>query len=150
MRVHREVVVVPTRSSHEDARAAHHEHGPFVDVTSLVRGVVTRSQVQTGVVTVFVQHTSASLVIQENADPRVLDDLQRWLEKLAPEGAHYAHDDEGPDDMPAHLRASVTRLSETLPVEGGTLDLGTWQAVYLWEHRRRPHERRLVVTVLGV
>ena len=150
MRVHREVVVVPTRSSHGHARAAHHEHGPFVDVTSLVRGVVTRSQVQTGVVTVFVQHTSASLVIQENADPKVLEDLQRWLEKLAPEGAHYAHDDEGPDDMPAHLRASVTRSSETLPVEGGTLDLGTWQAVYLWEHRRRPHERRLVVTVLGV
>lgn len=149
MKVYKETLVVPTRASHGDPRVAHRQHGPFVDLTALVRGVVTRSQVQTGLVSVFVQHTSASLLLQENADPRVLDDLQRWLEKLAPEGPHYAHDDEGPDDMPAHLRASITRASETIPIEAGVLELGTWQALYLWEHRRRPHERHLIVTVLG-
>ena len=96
------------------------------------------------------RHTSASIVIQENADPAVLRDLQRWLEKLAPEDeAAYEHDAEGPDDMPAHLRSAVTRTSETIPVAHGALLLGTWQAIYLWEHRRGSHRRDVVVTVLG-
>jgi secondary thiamine-phosphate synthase enzyme len=79
----------------------------------------------------------------------VLRDLERWMSKLAPESSVYEHDDEGPDDMPGHLRSAVTRTSETIPISGGRLALGTWQALYLWEHRSRPHARRLVVTIMG-
>ena len=120
------------------------------DITSEVRGVVHESKVRTGLCSVFLRHTSASIVIQENADSAVLRDLERWLEKLAPEdeGA-YEHDAEGPDDMPAHLRSAVTRTSEAIPVADGALLLGTWQALYLWEHRRSSHRREVVVTVLG-
>jgi secondary thiamine-phosphate synthase enzyme len=120
------------------------------DVTSEVSGIVKESKVSAGLCSVFIRHTSASIVIQENADPAVLRDLERWLAKLAPEdkGA-YEHDAEGPDDMPAHLRSAVTRTSEAVPVVGGALFLGTWQAIYLWEHRRGAHLRDVVVTVLG-
>ena len=122
----------------------------LVDVSRKVQEVVAASGVVTGLCTVFVQHTSASLVIQENADPAVLRDLEKWLARIAPEDARaYEHDAEGPDDMPAHLRASVTKTSEVVPVTKGRLGLGTWQAIYLWEHRRAPHRRRLVVTVMG-
>jgi secondary thiamine-phosphate synthase enzyme len=134
----------------------HQEHlriearGPGLhDVTSPIARVVAASGVRTGMCNVFVQHTSASLVVQENADPAVRRDLQRFLARIAPESADYEHDTEGPDDMPAHLRAALTRTSETLPVAGGELALGTWQAVYLWEHRRAAHGRTLVVTVWG-
>ena len=120
------------------------------DVTDKVRRVVTEAGVGIGLCTVFVCHTSASLVIQENADPSVLRDLERWIERIAPEDARaYEHDAEGPDDMPSHLRSSVTRSSESIPVRDGTLVLGTWQAIYLWEHRRAPHRRTLVVHVTG-
>ncbi len=119
------------------------------DVTREIGARVAASGVDAGLCSVFLQHTSASLVIQENADPSVLRDLDRWMAKLAPEGPGYEHDDEGPDDMPGHLRASITRSSETIPVSGGRLLLGTWQALYVWEHRRAPHARRLVVTVQG-
>ncbi|MGO8996432.1 MAG: secondary thiamine-phosphate synthase enzyme YjbQ [Polyangiaceae bacterium] len=123
----------------------------FHDVTAQVRAVVARSGVQTGLCTVFVQHTSASLLIQENADPSVLRDLGRWLEKLAPEDSSaYEHDAEGPDDMPGHLKASITRASESVPIASGRLALGTWQAIYLVEHRAAPHERRAVVHVSGI
>jgi secondary thiamine-phosphate synthase enzyme len=111
---------------------------------------VTRAGVRTGICTVFVQHTSASLVVQENADPAVLRDLQRWADHIAPENADYEHEAEGPDDMPSHIRAAFTRTTETIPVRDGALLLGTWQAIYLWEHRRAPHRRHLVVTVVGV
>jgi secondary thiamine-phosphate synthase enzyme len=121
----------------------------FVDVTSEVARVVADSGVTTGLCTVFLRHTSASLVIQENADPAVLRDLARWMERLAPEGPGYEHDAEGPDDMPGHLRSAVTRSSESIPVTGGRLALGTWQALYLWEHRREGHRRELVVHVAG-
>nr|AYM54535.1 hypothetical protein [Racemicystis crocea] len=121
----------------------------LVDVTRDVAAVVAEARVETGLCSIFLQHTSASLLIQENADPAVLRDLARWMDKLAPEGAGYEHDDEGPDDMPGHLRSAVTRSSETIPIAGGRLALGTWQALYLWEHRRRRHTRRLVVTVMG-
>ena len=97
----------------------------------------------------FVQHTSASLVIQENADPAVLRDLSHFLADLAPESRDWEHDDEGPDDMPAHARSAVTKTSETIPVTAGRLAFGTWQALYLWEHRRAPHARRLVVHIVG-
>jgi secondary thiamine-phosphate synthase enzyme len=122
----------------------------FDDVTAQVAAVVGESGITTGLCTVFVRHTSASLVVQENADPAVLRDLGRWMDRLAPEGAGYEHDDEGADDMPAHLRASVTRTSESIPVTAGALALGTWQAIYLWEHRHRGHRREIVVHVAGV
>jgi secondary thiamine-phosphate synthase enzyme len=119
------------------------------NVTSEVNAVIARSKIGTGLCTVFVQHTSASLVIQENADPAVLRDLSHFMADLAPESRAWEHDDEGPDDMPAHARAAITKTSETIPVTAGRLALGTWQALYLWEHRRAPHARRLVVHVLG-
>ncbi len=121
----------------------------FVNLGSEVEGVVRRSGVVVGLCTVFVQHTSASLLIQENADPAVLGDLGRWMAELAPETRDWEHEDEGSDDMPAHARSALTRTSETIPVRDGRLALGTWQALYLWEHRRRPHVRRLVVHVAG-
>jgi secondary thiamine-phosphate synthase enzyme len=137
------------RAHQETLRIATPGRG-FVDVTGEVARVVAASGVTTGLCTVFVRHTSASLVIQENADPAVLRDLARWMERLAPEGDGYEHDDEGPDDMPAHLRSAVTRSSESIPVTAGRLALGTWQAIYVWEHRKRAHTRELVVHVAGV
>jgi len=119
------------------------------DVTGEVRRAVASSGVQTGICNIFLRHTSASLLIQENADGAVLRDLQRFFDRLAPESADYEHDAEGPDDMPSHLRAAMTRTAETVPISGGELALGTWQAIYLWEHRRAPHQRVLVVTVWG-
>ena len=120
------------------------------DVTGQVGRAVSRAGVQMGLCTVFVQHTSASLVVQENADSAVLRDLERWAERIAPEDADYEHDAEGPADMPSHIRAAFTRTTETIPVRDGSLLLGTWQAIYLWEHRRSPHRRHLVVTVVGL
>ncbi len=121
------------------------------DVTREVQRVVAASGVTTGLCTVFVRHTSASLVIQENADPAVQRDLQNWLSRIAPEDPRaYEHDDEGPDDMPAHLRSAITRTSESIPVGGAALALGTWQALYLWEHRDKGHTREIVVHVSGI
>lgn len=122
----------------------------FTDLGAAVAQVVAEGGIATGLCTVFVRHTSASLIVQENADPAVRRDLERWLGELAPEGRAWEHAEEGPDDMPAHARAAVGRTSETLPVTGGRLALGTWQGLYLWEHRRAPHERTVVVTVVGV
>jgi secondary thiamine-phosphate synthase enzyme len=138
MRIHQDKVDISTSGP-----------GP-VNVTDRVQAIVRASGVVTGMCTVFVQHTSAGLVIQENADPAVLRDLGRWLAKLAPESAEWEHDDEGPDDMPAHARSVLTRTSENIPVQGGELALGVWQGIYLWEHRRRPHRRSLVVHVAGL
>jgi secondary thiamine-phosphate synthase enzyme len=121
----------------------------FTDVTAKVQAVVGRSGLETALCTVFIQHTSASLVIQENADPNVLRDLGAWLADLAPEARPWVHDDEGPDDMPAHARSAITKTSETIPVTAGRLALGTWQALYVWEHRARPHARRLVIHLAG-
>lgn len=135
---------------HQDTLRVSTSGQGFVDVTGRVAAVVAASGVTTGLCTVFVRHTSASLVIQENADPAVLRDLARWMASLAPESeAAYEHADEGPDDMPAHLRAAVTRTNENVPIAAGRLALGTWQAIYLWEHRRAPHTRSLVVHVTG-
>lgn len=121
----------------------------FYDVTDEIARLVARAEVRVGTCHVFVLHTSASLVVQENADPAVLRDLAAWMARLAPESEDYEHDAEGPDDMPSHLRSAVTRTSETLPVRDGRLHLGTWQAVYLWEHRAAGHARQLIVTVTG-
>src|ERR1700712_3593485 len=119
------------------------------DVTREVQAAVQKSGVREGLCSVFVRHTSASLCVQENADPAVLRDLQKFLERIAPEAFAYEHDAEGPDDMPAHIRAAITKTSETLPVEDSRLSLGTWQALYLWEHRRAHHTRTLIITVFG-
>lgn len=140
--------MTPMRS-HQASIEARTKGRGFTDVTEAVARVVAESGVQTGLCTVFLRHTSASLVIQENADPAVLRDLERWISELAPEARPWEHDDEGPDDMPAHAKAAITRASENVPVVRGRLALGTWQAIYVWEHRARPHTRELVVQVLG-
>jgi secondary thiamine-phosphate synthase enzyme len=121
----------------------------FTDITESVSGVVARSGVRTGLCTLFIQHTSASLIIQENADPAVLRDLGRWMASIVPESHPWEHDEEGPDDMPAHIRAVLTHTSENIPVTSGRLALGQWQAIYLWEHRSRHHRRHIVVHIYG-
>lgn len=122
----------------------------FAKITSKVQSVVAESGIETGLCTVFVRHTSASLVIQENADPDVLQDLSNFFAKLVPEdGRSYIHDAEGPDDMPAHIRSALTKTSEQIPINRGRLLLGTWQGIYLWEHRQRGHQREVVVHITG-
>lgn len=125
--------------------------GPgFVDITRAVATVVADSGITTGLATVFLRHTSASLVIQENADPDVLADLGEALARLAPEDpALYRHRSEGPDDMPAHLRSVLTGVSLQVPIADGVLALGTWQGLYIAEHRRGSHHRSLIVHLLG-
>ncbi len=118
------------------------------EISRRVRQAVETAQVSEGLCTVFLRHTSASLTIQENADPSARRDLEAWLERLVPEGDPlYTHTSEGPDDMPSHIRAALTATSLGIPIVAGSLALGTWQGIYLWEHRRRPHRRRLVVHV---
>ena len=118
------------------------------DVTSRIAALVDASGIEEGLCTVFVRHTSASLVIQENADPTAKSDLERWLKRLVPEGdPFYEHDAEGPDDMPAHIKAALTATSVSIPVLKKKLALGTWQGIYLWEHRRRGSRRELVVHI---
>lgn len=120
------------------------------EFTDKLGAVIARSRVKTGIVHVFCQHTSASLVIMENADPSARRDLETWLERLVPaDDPHFTHTLEGPDDMPSHVKMALTRTSETIPVGEGRLSLGTWQGVFLWEHRTSPHTRRIVVTVTG-
>ena len=118
------------------------------EVTRSVAGVVAEAGVDNGLATVFIRHTSASLTIQENADPSVQRDLQSWMERNVPEhDPDYTHTAEGPDDMPSHIRAALTATSLGIPVVGGQLVLGTWQGVFVWEHRSRPHRRKIVVHV---
>lgn len=118
------------------------------EITRHVEGVVADSGVVEGLCTVFIRHTSASLVIQENADPSARIDLERFLKRLVPENdPAYTHTAEGSDDSPAHIKAALTAVSLAVPVAGGRLVLGTWQGVYVWEHRREPHDRRIVVHV---
>ncbi len=119
------------------------------NVTSQIRSTVKDSGIKTGLCHLFLRHTSASLVIQENADPDVLRDLENCFAQLVPEGPHYIHDAEGPDDMPAHIRTALTHTSEQIPISNGRLVLGTWQGVYLWEHRDRSHSRELVIHITG-
>ena len=122
----------------------------FNEITDKGAQLVSASGVQVGLVHVFTTHTSCSLLISENADPAVRADLERWFSRAVPDGdAIFQHDAEGPDDMPSHVRAILTGVSLTLPVHGGKLLLGTWQGIYLWEHRVDPHQRKVTVTVLG-
>jgi secondary thiamine-phosphate synthase enzyme len=120
------------------------------DVTSEVARFVERSGVREGLCALFILHTSASLIVCENADPLVQRDLEAWLARAVPDGDPlFQHVAEGPDDMPAHVRAALTQTSITLPVAGGRLELGTWQGIYLYEHRLSPHRRRISVTLVG-
>ena len=138
MKQHHDTVTVATRG-----QGLH-------EITREVESVVRESGVVSGTCTIMVLHTSASLTVQENADPSARRDLEAFLARLVPEGdALYTHDAEGPDDMPAHVRAALTLTSITIPVLDGRLRLGTWQGIYLWEHRRRGSRRHVAVHVLG-
>jgi secondary thiamine-phosphate synthase enzyme len=122
----------------------------LIDITEKVAGAVSEARIDDGLCTVFVHHTSASLIINENADPAVRQDLETFFARLVVDGdPAFIHDDEGPDDMSAHVRAVLTHTSLGIPVAAGKLDLGTWQGVYLWEHRTSPHRRRVSVVVQG-
>ncbi|MFO1447991.1 MAG: secondary thiamine-phosphate synthase enzyme YjbQ [Opitutaceae bacterium] len=120
------------------------------EFTDRVEEQVRRSGLKAGIASVFCQHTSCSLLLMENADPSARRDLEAWLDRLVPEDdPHFEHTLEGPDDMPAHIKMALTRTSETLPFASGSLQLGTWQGLFLWEHRNARHTRRVVVTLLG-
>lgn len=119
------------------------------DITGDLADWVPRHEISTGLLTLFCRHTSASLLIQENAAPAVRRDLEAYFARIAPEGGGYEHDDEGPDDMPAHLRAALTQTQLTIPVDQGRLVLGTWQGIYLFEHRRSPTARQVVLHLVG-
>jgi secondary thiamine-phosphate synthase enzyme len=121
----------------------------LVDVTDKVSRWVPAQAIQTGLLTIWCRHTSASLLVQENADPDVRADLEAFFRRLVPEGANYQHEDEGPDDMPAHIKSALTQTQLTIPVDAGKPVLGTWQAIYLFEHRAAPHHRELVLHLIG-
>ncbi|WKB53703.1 secondary thiamine-phosphate synthase enzyme YjbQ [Eleftheria terrae] len=122
----------------------------LLDITQPVRRWVEARAQRTGLLTLFVRHTSASLLVQENADPQVQADLERFFARLVPDGDRlFEHTQEGPDDMPAHVRAALTQTQLSIPLLDGRLALGTWQGVYLWEHRLRPHRREVVLHLLG-
>lgn len=139
MKAHGESLTVSTRGK-----------GTY-EITGAVEEIVRRSGVRTGTVTVFLQHTSASLVIFENADPSARADLEAYFERLVPEDTDYfVHTAEGPDDSTSHIRMALTRSSETIPVARGEMQLGTWQGIFVFEHRRGAHQRRLAVNVMGM
>ncbi len=120
------------------------------EITREIASIVSSAGIQNGIVTVFVKHTSASLVIMENADPSARRDLEMFFEKLVPENTPwFIHTHEGPDDMPSHIRMALTRTSEVIPIMNGRMALGTWQGIFLFEHRRDPHRREIAVSVVG-
>ncbi len=121
----------------------------MVDISSEIAGWLQASGAETGLLTLFIRHTSASLTIQENADPDVQADLLDAFDRLAPENAPYRHSSEGPDDMPAHVKAALTSTTLSIPVSAGRMTLGTWQGIYIIEHRARPHQRRVVAQFMG-
>jgi secondary thiamine-phosphate synthase enzyme len=121
----------------------------FTEVTGAVADWIADTGIEAGLATLLCRHTSASLLIQENAAPAVRTDLLAWLDRLAPENSGYAHDDEGPDDMPAHLKAALTGVNLSIPVQRGQMLLGTWQGIWLIEHRRAPHRREVAVHLIG-
>jgi len=122
----------------------------LIDVTHQIARWTREQRLSEGLLTVFCRHTSASLLIQENAAPEVRTDLEAYFARIAPESREYLHDDEGPDDMPAHLRTALTQVQLSIPLIDGRLALGTWQGIYLFEHRRRPHRRTLALHLIGV
>jgi secondary thiamine-phosphate synthase enzyme len=138
MRVHTESIAVRTTGK-----------GTY-EITEQVSAILVRSGIANGTLTVFIQHTSCSLIIMENADPTARRDLEKFFDQLVPENTPYfEHTDEGPDDMPSHIRAVLTRSSEVIPIANSSLQLGTWQGIFLFEHRRAAHRRNALVTVMG-
>ena len=134
---------------HDQLEVRSHGKGLY-EITDDVQSKIDKSGVRNGTVTVFVQHTSCSIVIMENADPTAQRDLEKFFDRLVPENADYfTHDAEGGDDMPSHIRMVLTRTSETVPVMDGRMQLGTWQGVFLFEHRRASHRRNVLVTIMG-
>jgi len=134
---------------HDRLEVRSHGKGLY-EITNEVQSKIDNCGVRNGTVTVFVQHTSCSIVIMENADPTARRDLEKFFDRLVPEKADYfTHDAEGGDDMPSHIRMVLTRTSETMPVMDGKMQLGTWQGVFLFEHRRAPHRRNVLVTIMG-
>ena len=134
---------------HDQLEVRSHGKGLY-EITDDVQSKIDKSGVRNGTVTVFVQHTSCSIVIMENADPTAQRDLEKFFDRLVPENADYfTHDAEGGDDMPSHIRMVLTRTSETVPVMDGKMQLGTWQGIFLFEHRRAPHRRHILVTIMG-
>ena len=120
------------------------------EITDKIESLVGESRIQNGTVTIFVQHTSCSLIVMENADPTARRDLEEFFDRLVPENADYfEHDSEGADDMPSHIRTVLTRSSETIPIVNGRMQLGTWQGIFLFEHRQAPHRRKIAVTIVG-
>lgn len=121
-----------------------------VEVSDLLQAVILESGFKAGIASIFCHHTSCSLVLMENADPSARRDLENYMERLVPENdPHFTHTFEGPDDMPSHIKMALTRSSENIPFTGGRLSLGTWQGLFLWEHRGMPHQRKLTVTLIG-
>ena len=121
----------------------------FLDITKNVQALVLESGLDNGVCTLFIKHTSASLVIQENYDPSVRQDFETIFSKLVPEDFPYVHNMEGKDDMPAHIRSALTSTSESIPVVNSKLSLGTWQGIYIWEHRDQTHNRKVIISIIG-
>jgi secondary thiamine-phosphate synthase enzyme len=143
-------MVGSTMAAHADSFSITTRGKGTYEITDACKRIVHRSKITTGTATVFVQHTSCSLVIYENADPSARTDLHAFFDHLVPENTPwFVHTQEGPDDMPSHLRMALTRTSEVIPVVHGKLALGTWQGIYLFEHRRAPHARSVVVSVVG-
>lgn len=135
---------------HQTILTLHTQGAGLHEITDELAREVARSKFGHGIATVFCQHTSCSLVFMENADPSARRDLEAWLDRLVPANdPHFEHTLEGPDDMPSHIKMTLTRTSETVPFAEGRLLLGTWQGIFLWEHRRAPHSRQLVITVIG-
>ena len=133
----------------QDSLEFHTNPKSFLDITHQVQDFVAGSNIQNGVCHLFIKHTRASLVIQENYDPSVREDFETIFSNLAPEDFPYVHNMEGKDDMPAHIRSALTSTSETIPVVNGKLSLGTWQGIYVWEHRGQPHDRVIMVSMVG-
>ena len=134
---------------HDQLEVRSHGKGLY-EITDEVQSKIDNCGVRNGTVTVFVQHTSCSIVIMENADPTARRDLEEFFDRLVPENADYfTHDAEGSDDMPSHIRMVLTRTSETIPVMDGKMQLGTWQGIFLFEHRRAPHRRKVLITAIG-
>ncbi len=137
-------------SSHADTFSLQTRGKATIEITDEIAAIVAMSGIKTGTVTVFVRHTSASLVIMENADPSARRDLEKFFDHLVPENTPYfIHTAEGPDDMPSHIRMALTRTSEVIPIISGKMTLGTWQGIFLFEHRRAPHRRQIAVAVTG-
>jgi secondary thiamine-phosphate synthase enzyme len=143
------IFAIPFMRAHHDTFEVPTKGKATYEITNEVQAKIDKSGVGNGTVSVFIQHTSCSLTMMENAAPAARRDLERFFEKLVPENAGYEHDDEGPDDMPAHIRMVLTRTSETIPIVDGKMQLGTWQGIFLFEHRRDPHRRKVWLTIIG-